>query len=1082
MALFVKYFFLLIFLVFMYTCSLLIFAKGFLLKRVVVDHNSSCVVDFTLSTDHHGTKGCWMHSRFNKAIIVVIDALRFDFMRYDHTLERDIPYKNKLPIIKNLLKSKPTNSKLYKFIADPPTTTFQRLKGLTTGSLPTFVDAGANFASSAITEDNVIDQLVKQGKVIKFLGDDTWMSLFPGRFQKAYPFPSFNVKDLHTVDNGILKHLYGQLNKKDWSVTIAHFLGVDHCGHRYGPDHPAMADKLSQMNEVISNITSRMKDDTILFVMGDHGMTATGDHGGDSDDELEAGLFIYSPVQITSPSTSSKPDIHETISQIDFVPTLALLMGAPIPFSNLGRIITDLFNHCPWWATSTSKLKQVFHAVKALRLNAVQVSLYLKAYAQVSSDFPINKYYELDNMLENAERNLQGLVTSMVKSGENQHMVRQLEELKQVYDSYISQVKAICQGIWAKFDLVSISIGIMSLLLTVLINVYFVQLSFWKKFEVPSTVIVVILFCMVYIVYAVFHCFFVGETISSFMVFLLGFVNIVALIIINVKFSPKRPKLISDLMINQKKDSGFPLVTCTCNAIVCLICFISFFSNSFVVHEDAILLFLAQSLIVIYCVKVISQTFKKHDTSPNDPKPKHKKQKPFDFMLILTHPAMLTIAMTTGLCLCLRLSMNFKACREEQHTCELSLFLRPLSGLTDSLEHLRNLRYFFSVGCLALTVFLTRRLLFHFGNLNGMSGSVQCVRYLLPLCACCCSLHWALCALPQKALDSLPVWQQTFLPKSVYILTAISVVSVLVKPLTIHMIRQNKDSYSIPNKDGNIIPQLYNQVKQNLQHRQEEQPPMVYGLATVFSAAIISVASIVTVLLTMLLGDGVAPSLFLLTLTMYIVLELYTAHLISSTTEGHSVAWDMVGAVVLHSVLSSLYFYTTGHQATVPAIRFEAAFVGFHGDFQNYALPAMLIHLNTFAAHVLLGVLAPLWVFWPLAKSTFATQMTNVELDRTSKGDFALFEDEELLKKRMFQLFTCLTLFSGIKVLGAVCAAGLHRRHLMVWKIFAPRFVFEAVSCFTVFGMCLLMFLFVMRVNQTLASWVKVLEPKKSQD
>lgn len=37
----------------------------------------------------------------------------------------------------------------------------------------------------------------------------------------------------------------------DWEVLVAHFLGVDHCGHRFGPDHPAMADKLTQMDGVI---------------------------------------------------------------------------------------------------------------------------------------------------------------------------------------------------------------------------------------------------------------------------------------------------------------------------------------------------------------------------------------------------------------------------------------------------------------------------------------------------------------------------------------------------------------------------------------------------------------------------------------------------------------------------------------------------------------------------------------------------------------------------------------------------------------------------------------------------------------
>jgi hypothetical protein len=56
----------------------------------------------------------------------------------------------------------------------------QRLKGLTTGSLPTFVDVSSNFGSYAVTEDNIIDQLRESaGKRVVFAGDDTWMSLFP---------------------------------------------------------------------------------------------------------------------------------------------------------------------------------------------------------------------------------------------------------------------------------------------------------------------------------------------------------------------------------------------------------------------------------------------------------------------------------------------------------------------------------------------------------------------------------------------------------------------------------------------------------------------------------------------------------------------------------------------------------------------------------------------------------------------------------------------------------------------------------------------------------------------------------------
>lgn len=76
-------------------------------------------------------------------------------------------------------------------------------------------------------------------------------NVYSFRFTRSYPFPSFNVKDLHTVDQGVKKHLLPEMAKDDWLVLIGHFLGVDHCGHTYGPDHQAMTDKLTEMNQVI---------------------------------------------------------------------------------------------------------------------------------------------------------------------------------------------------------------------------------------------------------------------------------------------------------------------------------------------------------------------------------------------------------------------------------------------------------------------------------------------------------------------------------------------------------------------------------------------------------------------------------------------------------------------------------------------------------------------------------------------------------------------------------------------------------------------------------------------------------------
>ena len=133
----------------------------------------------------------------------------------------------------------PRHSLLFRGQADPPTTTLQRLMAMMTGALPTLVDAGSNFASGALREDNLIEKVLKQQKRVVSLGDDTWDRLFPSSINESYFYPSFDVWDLHSVDLGVLEHLMPMLDKPDhdWGFLIAHFLGVDHAGHRYGPGH-----------------------------------------------------------------------------------------------------------------------------------------------------------------------------------------------------------------------------------------------------------------------------------------------------------------------------------------------------------------------------------------------------------------------------------------------------------------------------------------------------------------------------------------------------------------------------------------------------------------------------------------------------------------------------------------------------------------------------------------------------------------------------------------------------------------------------------------------------------------------------
>lgn len=78
------------------------------------------------------------------------------------------------PNVARIMREQPKHSMLFPFIADAPTTTFQRIKALVTGSVPAFIEAGDNFGGIEIGEDNLVDQLVGRGRNVTLLGDETW--------------------------------------------------------------------------------------------------------------------------------------------------------------------------------------------------------------------------------------------------------------------------------------------------------------------------------------------------------------------------------------------------------------------------------------------------------------------------------------------------------------------------------------------------------------------------------------------------------------------------------------------------------------------------------------------------------------------------------------------------------------------------------------------------------------------------------------------------------------------------------------------------------------------------------------------
>lgn len=70
------------------------------------------------------------------------------------------------------------------------------------------------------------------------------------------------------------------------------------------------------------------------MICGDHGMRDSGGHGGSSKEEILVPLAFLGLA-----CTSSD---HELSAQTDIAPTLAALMGLPIPTDNVGRVLPEL--------------------------------------------------------------------------------------------------------------------------------------------------------------------------------------------------------------------------------------------------------------------------------------------------------------------------------------------------------------------------------------------------------------------------------------------------------------------------------------------------------------------------------------------------------------------------------------------------------------------------------------------------------------------------------------------------------------------------------------------------------------------
>ena len=766
----------------------------------------------------------------------------------------------------------------------------------------------------------------------------------------CFPYDSFNVEDLHSVDNGVIEHLFPLLQeerKGEWDLLIGHFLGVDHVGHRLHPGHNLMKLKLQQMNDVLKRVVDQMDDETLLVVLGDHGMDPKGDHGGDGILETASATWIYSkstplkllpidtvpPSLLTNTTFPDSPLSHRSIQQIDLVPSLALLLGLPIPFNNLGNVIPELFLRGDDFNT-------------AMKLNSQQIKSFLDAYRASPSGGELDASWNQ--------------ITSLY-----QKTILEAGSLQEAKHSFARSALEVCRRMWAQFSTTLMILGIAVIVLTIpatSLSIHHLDEEEvnWQEGTLKALERSVLGF--------------VAGGLAAFVTRLL------VGIFTEIPMTPNQSALFGAsftaaiILVHSTQPKSSLTSTLSPSVSLILLQSILLFSNSFVFWEERVLPFLTMSSFA-----------------------------PSVFPLFSTSNSTLrnrAIKFGAVFILCARLISTFTVCREEQGAdCHVTFYASsvlpspPLAVLVSIIPVAVLLptliRRFMRIAAadrglapLSVEVYLRAALLggTAFWFLDWLDSSNSTLASTLALNA-----------------DTIRTFRTT-IARVIGWTCGIGLALWSASPPNISIVKKTDAA-------GHLTVQ-------------------VLGFANAFGSFYLSFLLFVfsAIWLSSQLSGQIVLALSLTAFLAYAEF-LDTIRDIKSAGQRKEYQRPTLSEILPLALLSLNVYYATGHQATLSSLQWKSAFV-FNSD--RDTLSPLTITLNTIGPLFFFALCIPLLGLWnvePLTKtSPLATQRKRVVAG--------------VLKSILVtsNYFATLLLFSA-------ASSMVLRRHLMVWKVFAPRFM-----------------------------------------
>jgi len=255
----------------------------------------------------------------SQVVLVLVDGLR-----YDTSLQ--MPYLNSLR----------QRGAFAKLISTPPSSYQSAWTALISGASPEINDAPF-FAPDyelirPITVDHIFAALDRAGLTSGIAGFYWWDRLVP---QDLLYTRYYVTTEGNAADKLVIEHALRFLDEFRPNFLLVHLRQVDAAGHKYGASSSEYQQAALRCDDYIRQLATSMDlKRSVLIIVSSHGHLDQGGHGGD-----EAGVLNTPFVMVGENVLSGNRDV---VLQTDLAPTIATLLGAPVPSTAQGNARLDM--------------------------------------------------------------------------------------------------------------------------------------------------------------------------------------------------------------------------------------------------------------------------------------------------------------------------------------------------------------------------------------------------------------------------------------------------------------------------------------------------------------------------------------------------------------------------------------------------------------------------------------------------------------------------------------------------------------------------------------------------------------------